>query len=504
MTGPWTPEELAELTAAADADMAVKASDDPSLIGITLGRNDYGNAQRLALYEGRNLRYVNDASIWFKWCQTNWCEAQIGDRFRYAAETALRIVNEELRNLDDPDERERHLQWAHQSLSEQRLRSMVSVAAGLEALRIDSSQLDARPDLYNAANCTIELLTGDCHEHTRDDLLTHVCPTLYEPNAESQRLDEFLNRFLPDEKERNYTLQVLAVSALSQGNAARKLILLLGPTSTGKSTLMELVMKTLGRDYTAAVNPSVFRGSLDDKPRPDLLRALNTRLVVASEGSDRWDLHTDQIKRMTGGDAVPARGMRSNIIQETAASFVPIIVANLAPTIHGADDAIRRRLLALIMDTAVSQDEDDGLLRSQLVGDEQARKALLARFVAIYRECGGRVTLPMPARFAEKTMDLFASLDEVHEVMTWLKEDRTIIYDPNAPVSHCISMAVLYKCYSSWIAEFGSHQMKRDKLGRKQFTQRLVSLGFEIVRVNGSRLLGHRIGETRLANMAQL
>ncbi len=492
-----------ELRAASDRVLSDPTLVDPEIVGASYGRTDYDNACRLALYEAANLRYVNDSDTWYKWCETCWCKATLGDQFQFAVRVALNIREREVLHIPDPDQRDQHSAWGQRSLSESKLRSMVSVGSGIESLRVDSTELDAQGHLFNTANCTLDITTGESREHRREDLITRLCPTEFDPDATSRRLDDFLVRFLPDEKERNYTLQVIAVSALSAGNASRKLVLLLGPTSTGKSTLMELVMKTLGRDYVAAVNPSVFRGSLDDKPRPDIIRALNTRLVLAFEASDRWELHTDQIKRMTGGDAMTARGMRSDVMNEAVASFVPIIVANQPPSIRGSDDALRRRLLALIMDAAVAVEDDDGRLRTELVNDRDAQRALLALFVRIYSECSGKVNLPIPPRFAEQTMELFASLDEVDEILRWLKDDGSLYHDPTLAPSHFVQMSILYKCYSLWVDQNGTTQMKRDKLGPKQFTQRMQSLGYETVRSNGSRLVGWCLGETRLTNVAR-
>ncbi len=499
MTEPLRPEDLADLNDAAAGLMP----DDPAAIGSTYGRTDYGNARRVALYEASNVRYVNDVDAWYTWCTDRWCQATRGDEFGVAARVAL-CIERETEHLDDEDDRTRHAQWSQTSLSEPRLRAMLNVATGINELRTPSVEFDARGELLNLLNCTIDLRTLERYPHDRAHMLTQICPTTYVPEARSTLLDSFITRFLPDEKERDYTLQVLAVSALSYGNAARKLILLLGPTSTGKSTLMSLVQSTLGPDYTAAVNPSVFRGNLDDRPRPDLLRTLKTRLVLAFEASERWDLHTDQIKRMTGGDPVTARAMRSDVMNETVATYVPIIVANTVPQIHGSDDALRRRLLALLMDTPIAEDEDDGRKRDELVNDQDARRALLALLTRVYHECGGHVALPIPPRFAELTMEMFAALDDVDEVMRMLKDDGSIYEAPadTRPV-HFIQMSVLFRCYVWWIDHNGTQQQRRDRLGSKAFSQRLQSLGYEIVSSNGRRLAGWCMGNTSTTNVAR-
>jgi P4 family phage/plasmid primase-like protien len=491
-----TDDELRAL----NDDVLVTPSDD-TIIGSTYSRTDWGNAQRLALYEGQNQRYVNDHDEWYTWGDTRWCKATTGDRFGAAARIALKIADETA-HIDNDDARDRHVQWSQQSLSETHLRSLMNVATGLDELRVSSSDYDARGDLLNFPNCTLNPLTFEWHTHQREDMLTQICPTAYDPNATSPLLDAFLERFLPDAKERDYTLQVLATAALSHGNATRKLFLLLGPTSTGKSTLMELMQKTLGRDYVAAGNPSIFRGNLEDKPRPDLLRTIGTRLVLAFEASDRWELHTDQIKRMTGGDTITARGMRSNVMDETTATFVPIIVANTEPHIVGSDDALRRRLAALVMDTPIAEEDDDGSKRAELVSSDDARRALLARLIRIYHDCNGAVTLPVPIRFVERTMELFAALDDVDEVMRQLKDEGSI-YQGSIAVSHCIPTMMLFKCYRTWIDTNGTRQMKNERLGPKGFSQRLKSLGYEVVRSNGMRVAGWCMGDTHLTNIAR-
>jgi P4 family phage/plasmid primase-like protien len=505
VTGPggwdYTEPTDDELRAAND-DVLVTPS-DATITGSTYGLTDYDNARRVALYEAQNLRYVNDLDDWFTWCTNHWCKATRGDQIGAAVRVALRIA-QEAAHVDDDDERGRHAQFAQASLSETRLRAMISVATGVDELRAPYSTFDTRGHLLNFPNCTLNPRTLAWHTHSRDDMLTQICPTPYDVTATSKLLDDFLNRFLPDEKERDYTLQMLAVSALSFGNSARRMILLLGPTSTGKSTLMELVQKTLGHDYTVSINPSVFRGNLDDKPRPDLLRTFKTRLIIAFEASDRWELHTDQIKRMTGGDPMTARAMRSDVMNEVAASFVPIIVANAVPQIHGSDDALRRRLTALVMDTPIAEDEDDGTMRAQLVNDESARRALLARLIRIYHECDGRVTLPIPVRFAERTMEMFAALDDVDEILKQLIEEGSIYPVPEGTAtSHFIKVSTLHRCYMLLIERSGSQQQKRERLGIRQFMLRLKSLGYETCRSNGMRVVGWCVGSTSTTLAAQ-
>lgn len=499
MTGPGNNLDLADLNDAA----GTLVPQSPAGIGSTYSRTSWGNAQRLALYEGANLRYVNNLGEWYRWCGERWCRATETDMIAAGSAAAHRIA-EEVTYIDNDNERGQHARWAEASLSEHALKAFSTVGAALPDLQTPITTFDQHVELFNVPNCTLNLRTLEWAQHERRQFITQLCPTPWVPTARSKLFDAFLERFIPDEKEREYTLQVLACASLAHGNPARQLIILLGPTSTGKSTLMELVKVTLGSDYVATVNPSVFRGNLDDKPRPDLLRALQSRLVLAFEASERWDLHVDQVKRMTGGDPITARSMRSNVMQEVVAGFVPIIVANTVPQMPGADDALRRRLLALIMDTPVAEDDDDGRKRQALIGDEVARQALLATLIQTYHECGGRVTLPMPPRYAEQTMEMFSALDDVDAILQQLKDEGSLIQlAPDASMRQCATFTAIYKCYAHWTKMHGTMQQRREMISIRQFGKRLRSLGYEIQRSDGMRVVGWCLGDTSTTNVAR-
>jgi putative DNA primase/helicase len=139
-------------------------------------------------------------------------------------------------------------------------------------------------------------------------------------------------------------------------NAASLLVALVGPTSTGKTTFAEAIRVTLGA-HAGPMPSSVFRDNADDKPRPDLLNAMTKRMVIAEELSAAQHLHADQIKRITGGSVIAARGMRSDTYIHRVPSFTPWIVSNSAPTVNGSDMALWRRLLVVPFEVQIPLDE---------------------------------------------------------------------------------------------------------------------------------------------------
>jgi putative DNA primase/helicase len=121
---------------------------------------------------------------------------------------------------------------------------------------------------------------------------------------------------------------------------------------------------------------SVLRDNPDDKPRPDLLAALVRRIVIAEEMGAAQHLHADQVKRITGGTKITARGMRSNVYIDRLPSFTPWLVANNVPTIEAADSALLRRVLVVPWMVQIDPDEEDVFYFERLM--ECSASAILA------------------------------------------------------------------------------------------------------------------------------
>nr|AAY16511.1 putative primase [Gordonia phage GTE5] len=86
---------------------------------------------------------------------------------------------------------------------------------------------------------------------------------------------------------------------------------------------------------------------------PEIIAAFPRRVVFASEVGQRNRLHSDVIKRLTGGDSVTARALYSNVMVQRTPMFTPIIATNSMPTIEDGDAALWRRLLVLPFDRQV-------------------------------------------------------------------------------------------------------------------------------------------------------
>lgn len=80
-----------------------------------------------------------------------------------------------------------------------------------------------------------------------------------------------------------------------------------GPTQTGKSTFMELVMSALGDHGQWADFATFLQHSRVGGPRPDLARLAGCRMVASIEVEEGRRLNAGLIKQVVSGDTLTAR-----------------------------------------------------------------------------------------------------------------------------------------------------------------------------------------------------
>lgn len=472
-----------------------------SLSGADLAEisTDLGNTRRLIRLHGHRLRYVEDTDEWLirrpgspVW-ERRTVHAVVGLTEDVVTDVRGQSLSPDLENTV----REHLARWAAQCESLARRKTMVEGLKSVESLSRRSSDLDADPLLLATPSAVLDLTSGrpvDPRDVDQRDVVTRRTSVNHEPGATSPDLDEFVETFLPGEGEADFVWKVLG-SALLGGNVHRLLLIALGGTTSGKSMLAEAVSTTLG-GYAVPVGTSVFRANQDDRPRPDLLRALPARLAYAQEASEHWELHTDQVKRLTGGDPIVARAMHSNTMVERAPSFTPLIITNEMPRIKGADAAICRRLLVLKFGHTLPPGVEDVTIKDRFIRSEEVQRAILARLVdGCLRSQREKIVEGIPTSFVRASLDAFEELDHVETFLLSQREAGVLVpVDAvQTPSSQFVQVSELYAAYRWWVATEGDADDRRQQLGRKQFVQRLKSRGWETIRSNGIRVVGwHR------------
>lgn len=460
---------------------------------------DRGNGRRFVRLFRHLTRYVADTDEWVVRSGTHWqVDAQRLNVFGLTA-GVIRDIRAEALVVDDDDVRESMLAYATRAESEQsRWRMLSSAREYQDEIVIQEDDLNHDPDIIATPDGVVNLLTGEWRPAVADDLCTTHTLVTYDPDATSPLLDQFLDTFVPDPENQEVLFAILG-TIIRGGNPTRIFPVFLGGTTSGKSQIISALARLFG-DYMCSVNASVFRGNLDDKPRPDLARAMTRRVAYAVETSKSWELHADQIKRLTGGsDPIPYRTLYGKS-QEKIPTFTPLVITNEMPRIKGADQALRRRMLTFHFDQTLPPEKEDTRIKELFTRDVNCLRALLARVVAGARSDmmrnGIKWTL-LPQRYAGYTLDSFAQLDHVGEFLEWLTDREILVtVEPSAPASHCARANEMHEWYVSWVQKHGNKQDKSESLNMKEFGQVLRERGWVSKTSGGVRWLGVRLTTT--------
>lgn len=436
-------------------------------------RDDGGNAQRLQRRLDGGAVWALGQGIWYLFDSDTglWRPDIDGLEIKREALSMVRDMAAEAEYIEDTKARGEFLKFVRSSGNAGKLEAAIRVASTLRGMAVGAHMFDANPRTLVCANGVLELGRESgagaisFRPTSREDYATISTGVRYVEGAVSGDWDKFLDRFLPDPEVRTWA-QKLAGYSLYGGNPSRVLAICKGPTSSGKTTFVNVLAAALG-GYAGVFSLSLFRDNQDERSRPDIVAALPRRLIYTEETSGAWKLHADQIKRSTGSGVWSARVPFAKVYVERLPAFVPWIATNNPPTIEGADAALRKRIRAVPFLHQIPAADDDPFFGERLMRPE-ALEAILAWVVAgwgLYLDDETLTDMPdAAAKMALELMNEFSELDEC------LAE----ICDFEASAS-CESGA-LYAAYLLWHGENGE---EKGRLSANAFGRALSNKGIE-------------------------
>lgn len=441
---------------------------------------------------GEVIRYVPGAprGAWYVWNGNHWIHDD--DRAFALVRVTLQLkMDEMLERSSETTDRDEVAQEINRWETTAKAQAILRSASADLRIRITENDLDAQSNLLVCANGTVDLDTGTLRRSQPKDLNSRCTTVDYVPEARSDLLDQYLATFLPDEEDQRFVFAVLG-HALRGGNSRRMFPIIWGDSTSGKSQLFAALHRLAGT-YVCTIGPGVFRGNLDDKPRPDLVMAMYTRLAYATEASKSWALHADQIKRLTGEDAIPYRNLYAGVVNVTP-RFTPVLVTNVIPRITNADLATKRRTIIIHFNRSLPVGQEDPAIRKRFVEDQATLRALLARVVAGARD--GIIETP-PARFLLATMDASNAMDHIAEFLAWAKDDGFIAQvDPASAAYKMVRTRELYNLYRHWLIAYGDRDDRSSVPSERTFNEAMVtSYGWEKRISSGTRWIGWTLGD---------
>jgi putative DNA primase/helicase len=349
-------------------------------------RTDDENGRRFAREHGAMFRHV---ATWGKdivWTSQRWQLDNILAMQGLAKRTNDGIWAEVLAELPKPTT-DRQLvtaltSWGKYSASAHGTDNMLAKARSEPGIVITHHDLDRDEWLLNVANGTIDLRSGKLRPHDKSDLITKLCPIIFDPEAEAPRWRRFVGEIMAGDDEMVKFLRRLAGYWLTGSVREHALPIFYGLGANGKSVFLNTVLALLGPDYAVTAPPDLLLVKRHSNHPTELADLFGKRLVCSIEIEGGRHLAESLVKSLTGGENVRARRMREDF-WEFSPTHKVVIAANHRPGVRGQDHGIWRRL-ALVPFNLRFWDADKGEFGPpELRQDKKLQEELLGELPGI-------------------------------------------------------------------------------------------------------------------------
>jgi len=164
---------------------------------------------------------------------------------------------------------------------------------------IDRRNIETHPELLCLQNGILDIKRDELLSHTPDIIFLNKIPVRYDPDADCPKIKKFISEIVPASDI--LLIQEMAGYCLYRDYSLDKAFLLIGEGSNGKSTLLNLLTKFLGKENVSSI-------SLQDLDTNRFAVAeLHGKLAnVYADLPDRALNHTGKFKMLTGGDIISA------------------------------------------------------------------------------------------------------------------------------------------------------------------------------------------------------
>lgn len=436
-----------------------------------------------ALYRMHWLEYVcvkasGVNQLWYRFDGTRWkrLEAQTYLRRQISGEFELRFkecrttLSRLSENCTDPYQKERHEKTisAINALVERLGKGQVKNAILREAAErflceTFEQHLDKNPLLLGTPRGVLEVLDDKIiyRRGMPEDFVTKSTGVPYlasysweHPSVKAAL--KWIGQIFVDKALRHHAIKFCS-SILRGGNQDKLYIAFAGDTgNNAKSTFVKALVKALGTHYAVKLNTEALttgaRGGGDATPQ--WARTAGVRLVVVDEIEDDTPLKKGIIKKVTGGDTIPVRGLYQEF-QDIEVLFKILQVCNDCPDIARADPAIRRRFrifpcVSRFVPRSEAPESEDEQYRLKIFPEDlnfdrnfpELVPALLWVFVNYYHYYAeeGLVDPPMVTEYTSKFWDENDSYGQ-------FLEERTIHV---ADQKCSLSLGALYSSFKEW------------------------------------------------------
>lgn len=356
-----------------------------------LPRTDLGNAKRFLARFGGLFCFVREWG-WLAWDGKRWsktgAEGRLEGHLKLAIEmiadeadavrgTDADIVVEVRKRGDDVTLADALDDWALTSQGAGHISCLKPLVQS--DLERQIAEFDSDPMRINVLNGTLVVRAHatepyiKLRPHNPADMITKICPVIYDPEAVCPRFDIFMDEVQPDKdaegrKPVQRLLDQWGGYCLTGDASEQKLLFFHGRGRNGKSVWVDTVGWLAG-DYGATIPIESFldqgRGRSGGAATPDLAILPGVRMLRTSEPEKNAKLAESLIKLVTGGEPLTARHLNKEFFSFVV-QFKLTIQGNYRPRVDGHDEGIWGRLVLVPWGVFIPKHRRDKKLTEKL------------------------------------------------------------------------------------------------------------------------------------------
>ena len=252
---------------------------------------DLGNAERFAADHDDVVLYCTDQRAWYCWDDVKW--APDSTKVHQLAKQTTHNMLAEPSYSDE--HRSKLKKWQHTSESSSRQKAMIELAASDERLVKQSTDLDQHLHLFNAADGTIDLRSGEVKKPDRTDLITCAANASITSSASCNRWTQFINEIMCGDQTLIAYLQRLCGYMMFGDRGEQIIVYLQGDGANGKSVFIDVLSHVFG-DYAASISARALIDRASGAIPSDIASIAGKRLVTMSEFPERTPINTTTVK----------------------------------------------------------------------------------------------------------------------------------------------------------------------------------------------------------------
>lgn len=310
-------------------------------------------------------RYVEERKKWFVYDGERWIADSVGLRIAELGKDLADALLVYASGLHDEHDRKKMLDWCKKWTPRRCRDTYIREAQSVYPLPM--SRFDQDPFLFNCANCTVDIRTGECHEHTAEDYITKISTVVYDPTARSARWERFIDEIMSGDRDKARYLQKSLGYGLTGDTRYECMFFYYGETTrNGKGTLVESILPVMG-EYGLTVRPETIaqKNRVDSHaPSEDIARLTGIRFANISEPARGMLLNAAQVKSMTGNDTLNARFLNENSF-DFKPQFKLYVNTNYLPAINDMTLFTSGRIVIVPFDRHFEESEQDRGLKAE-------------------------------------------------------------------------------------------------------------------------------------------